>query len=316
MSCRTRRDKMSRCGAHPENLSRVVFLGKVAVSRLQVESNIGKKEQRMDIILTWSGTESREIAAFFREWLPDVLPGIQPWISSEDIAKGKNWFEELMGQLSRTAALLVFVTPANVRSPWIYYEVGSIAVKLGEGTVYPYLIGVEGKHVKDTPLGQFQWTVADKPDTWKLIRSINRSLDSAHNERLLEVNFNSQWPKLKQQIDRVVESLSPVANDVAEVEPSIEEQLTEKARQLLVEASLDPQGRVTDSHNFTGKFLGTNGKNMIAGDQTPRVVAAWKAALKELVQSHLLDPVGNKGELFAVTNKGYEVADLMKSRNP
>ena len=270
----------------------------------------------MDILLTWSGRESQEVAAFFREWLPSVLPGIQPWISSEDIAKGQRWFDELMGRLEKTRASLTFVTPGNVRSPWLYYEVGAIAAKIGGGIVCPYLIGVDGKRVKDTPLGQFQWTEANEKETWKLIRSINQRLDSVHHETLLEVNFNSQWPKLKRQIDKAIEARSPVADDVTEVERSIEEQLTEKARQLLVEASLDPQGRVTDSHNFTGKFLGTNGKNMIAGDQTPRVVAAWKAALNELVQSHLLDPVENKGELFAVTNKGYEVADLMKSRNP
>jgi len=68
-------------------------------------------------ILTWSGSASHQIASFFRDWLKTVLPGIDPWISDEDIAKGKKWFPELMKQLSKTGVSITFITPANVKSP-------------------------------------------------------------------------------------------------------------------------------------------------------------------------------------------------------
>ena len=136
----------------------------------------------MNVLLTWSGNTSHEIATFFRTWLPKVLPGIQPWISDEDIEKGKKWFPELMSQLDKTNFSITFITPENVQSPWVYFEVGVIAAKLENAIVCPYLIGVEGKFVKDTPLGQFQWTAAKKTDTWKLIRSINRHLQDAKHE--------------------------------------------------------------------------------------------------------------------------------------
>jgi len=126
----------------------------------------------MDTILTWSGSTSHGIASFFRDWLTDVLPGIKPWISSEDIAKGNKWFPELMGQLSKTAVSIPFVTPENVRSPWVYYEVGAVAAKIEECIICPYLVGVEPKHVRETPLGQFQCTSADEHDTFRLIHSI------------------------------------------------------------------------------------------------------------------------------------------------
>src|SRR5437868_2229293 len=110
----------------------------------------------MNTILTWSGSASHEVASFFRGWLPEVVPGIKPWISSEDIAKGTSWFEELMAQLSKTKICITFITPENVRSTWLYFEAGSTATRVGRKAVCVYLIGVEPDHVRDTPLGQFQ----------------------------------------------------------------------------------------------------------------------------------------------------------------
>ena len=270
---------------------------------------------QLDILLTWSGTASHEIASFFHGWLPSVLPGIQPWISDEDIAKGKKWFPELMGQLSKTNISITFITPENVRSPWIYYEVGVIAAKMDEGIICAYLTGVDHTHVKDTPLGQFQWTESNKGDTWKLIRSINRQLeDKVHNSQLLEGNFSTQWAKLKRQIDRVVEDLSPVKEDVVEVEPPIEQQLSEEARHLLAESSQNSRGRILQDDDSDGYELSTGEVNLIT-DQSPRGVATWKAALQELIDFGLVKDMGYEGRMFEVTKNGFDVADLINSRS-
>jgi hypothetical protein len=268
----------------------------------------------LDILLTWSGSVSHEIASLFHGWLPSVLPGIQPWISDVDIAKGKKWFPELMGQLSKTNISITFITPENVRSTWIYFEVGVIAAKLEDGVICPYLVGVEQSHVKDTPLGQFQWTEASKTDTWRLIRSINERLgDKVHNGQLLEGNFNNHWPKLKRRIDRAIEALSPVQDDVVEVEPPIEQQLSNEARQLLAAAAVSDGQIMYAQSDGGGAYIGTDGKNMIE-ESTPRNEAIWKAALDELVDFGLVESVGSSGDLSKVTRKGYEVADLVKNR--
>jgi hypothetical protein len=269
---------------------------------------------RLDILLTWSGMASHEIASFFHRWLPSVLPGTQPWISDEDIAKGKKWFTELTGQLSKTNTSITFITPENVRSPWIYFEVGAIAAKLEGGVICPYLVGVEQSQVKDTPLGQFQWTEADKRDTWKLIRSINQQLgDRGHDSQLLDGNFNSQWPKLKRQIDRLTEALSAVGEDVVGVEPSIEQQLSNEARQLLLAAFVSDGQIMYARSDGGGAYIGTEGKNMIE-ELNPRNEAVWKAALDELIDFDLVESVGRTGDVFKMTRKGYDVADLIRSR--
>jgi hypothetical protein len=161
------------------------------------------RSSSMDTVLTWSGEVSHVVASFFRSWLTEVLPGIEPWISSEDIAKGKKWFPELMGQLSKAGISITFVTPENIRSPWVYYEVGAIAAKNEGGIICPYLIGVEPSQVRDTPLGQFQCTAADPIDTFRLISSINDKLGAGrHNERLLKANFDARWPELVQVLEQ------------------------------------------------------------------------------------------------------------------
>jgi hypothetical protein len=269
----------------------------------------------MDTLLTWSGEASHEIASFFHTWLPLVLPGIQPWISDEDIAKGKQWFPQLMSQLSRSNISITFITPENVRSPWIYYEVGVIAAKLENGFVCPYLVGVDTRMVKDTPLGQFQWTEAGKADSWKLIRSINQYLgDKQHDERLLKGNFDNQWSKLKRQIDKIVEVLGEVQEEVTETAPSVEERLSLEARQLLLEAAQDQHGRIISVQTTGGTTIQTGGRNMI-DEQTPRTLAIWRSALEELVNLGLVKAIGYKGEVYEVTRKGFEVADLIKRRS-
>ena len=46
----------------------------------------------------------------------------------------------------------------------------------------------------------------------------------------------------------------------------------------------------------------------------PRSEAVWEQALEDLVDRGLLKDRGYKGEVFMVTGKGYEVAELLQKR--
>jgi hypothetical protein len=244
-----------------------------------------------------------------------ILPEIKPWVSSEDITKGGQWFPELMEQLGKTNLSVTFITPQNVRSPWVYYEVGVIAARMENAKVCPYLVGVNAKQVQDTPLGQFQWTEATKDDTWKLVCTINQHLgDEPHDEDALRSQYDAQFPFLKRQLDHLLEDMSPINDIVTRLEPSIEEQFTEEARQLLSEAVQDKHGRIIYVRTSEGTTIQANSKNMIT-DSTPRTEAMWKAALGELVELDLVNPIGHKGEVFEVTRVGYEVGDRINSRD-
>ena len=85
--------------------------------------------------------------------------------------------------------------------------------------------------------------------------------------------------------------------------------LSEAARELLQEAARDKGGFVLRIETMAGLEVQTNGRDFTQqGD--PRSEARWNGAVKELCAKRLLEDLG-KGEVFRVTDLGYQVADLM-----
>lgn len=86
--------------------------------------------------------------------------------------------------------------------------------------------------------------------------------------------------------------------------------LTTEARVLLKEASLDPHGTILYVRYIGGTDIQTNGKNVIPSKER-RDVAKWEEALQNLVDLDLLVARGHKGEMFEVSNRGYQVAEMI-----
>jgi hypothetical protein len=89
--------------------------------------------------------------------------------------------------------------------------------------------------------------------------------------------------------------------------------LSEAARELLLEASRDPAGLIL---TLTGKggraFLQTNRK--IFGDGTPGDQARWESGLRQLVGFGLVEPQGVTRQVFGITDEGYQTADMLRGR--
>ncbi|ENU4316792.1 DUF4062 domain-containing protein [Acinetobacter baumannii] len=87
--------------------------------------------------------------------------------------------------------------------------------------------------------------------------------------------------------------------------------LSNEARTLLKEASLDSNGSIMYLSYIGGEDIQTNGKNFISSRQ-PREVARWKSAIEELKDENLIEDRGYKGEIFRITNLGYQIADMIE----
>ena len=270
----------------------------------------------MNVLISWSGAQSKAVASALHEWLPNVVPGIKPWMSSKDIAKGRAWFGELQHMLGQTQVCTICVTPENVRSPWIYYETGAIAARGGDVLICPYLVGVSPSMLADGPLAQWQCTIADREDTWELVKSLNsNALASPHDPALLEGNFSARWPELWAQIEPIAE------NEVDDQEGFVTTdadhlagaKLSAEARTIILEVSEDPQGTLLYMKTSGGTFFQAHGVNLCP-DQSPRTVARWKSALDNLVACDILEPRGHKGEVFALAAKGYDIADALRGQ--
>jgi len=99
-------------------------------------------------------------------------------------------------------------------------------------------------------------------------------------------------------------------NNLSEMSAPNIPKLSREAQTLLKEASRDPSGVILHLSTFGGTSLSTNGQSYGAhGD--PRNRAIWEGALEELENEKLIIDKGYKREVFEVTRKGFEIAEII-----
>ncbi|WP_406297026.1 TIR domain-containing protein [Embleya sp. NBC_00888] len=152
----------------------------------------------MKVFLSWSGERSRQVAEALKYWIPDVIQEIDPWVSSQDIAKGGKGIEEITHELAATDFGIICVTPENEASRWINFEAGSLAKQFAIAHVAPFLIDMKIADLTG-PLAKFQATVGEsRDDVRKLIGDMNKaSAGRVVAEDRLERSFARSWPELE-----------------------------------------------------------------------------------------------------------------------
>lgn len=89
--------------------------------------------------------------------------------------------------------------------------------------------------------------------------------------------------------------------------------LSDASKTLLQEAAEAQDGRVLRVRTKDGLTVRTNEKNFV-DQKDPRTEARWEAAVRQLTDLRFLQDVGHKGEVFAVTGDGYEMADHLRKQ--
>ena len=187
----------------------------------------------MKVFISWSGKASRTVAEALRDWLPNVIQGIEPFVSSKDIDKGSNWSSELLRELSDTDFGIICLTQENLLSPWLNYEAGAI-MKSITSRAAPVLFGVEKKDVRP-PMSQLQMTTITKDDFKDLMTSMNAAMGRPIDAQRLEASVAVWWPSLDEKIKSITQ---PTANGGKEQSVSFEPDkpqvdLTDKVDELL-----------------------------------------------------------------------------------
>jgi hypothetical protein len=156
----------------------------------------------MQIFISWSGDKSRDVAAALREWLPHVLQGISPFVSSRDLSAGTRWAVEIAEKLKDTEFGLVCVTRENQREPWLNFEAGAIAKKLEVSRVVPLAIDLPPAEISH-PLGQFQATKITREGIDEVVKSINEASSSPLAPENLSAAIGKWWPDLEEDFQRI-----------------------------------------------------------------------------------------------------------------
>ncbi|MDU6911715.1 MAG: toll/interleukin-1 receptor domain-containing protein [Streptococcus salivarius] len=177
----------------------------------------------MRIFLSWSGDRSKYLAKCFKEWLPNVLQYVDPYMSEKDIKLGERWGKSIEENLRSNDFGLVFITPENIDAPWINFEAGALSKSL-QSRLVPILYDANVTILNNGPLKQFQSSKEVSKELIKqLILDINEFAEETEHlkEERLESAFDKWWSDLDEQLKK-----TPKNTEIEEQKiPSNEEML-------------------------------------------------------------------------------------------
>src|SRR5690242_4353428 len=126
----------------------------------------------MKVFLSWSGTPSKEFAAAFHKWLPNVLPSVQPYYSPDDPKKAARWATEISKEMDECKIGMIFLTRDNLNASWLMFETNALAKKLEKSKVCPLLFDMELSDFYG-PLAQFSAVKFDKVEIKRIVQMMN-----------------------------------------------------------------------------------------------------------------------------------------------
>jgi hypothetical protein len=174
----------------------------------------------MNVFLSWSGSTSHKVAIIFRDWLPNVIQSIKPYVSSEDIDKGARWSTDIAKELENASYGIICLTKENISSPWINFEAGALSKAVDKTRVTPFLLNLKRSEVQG-PMLQFQSTILEKDDMRKLMLSINAAFENSPlDESRLTESFNIWWPYLEKKLKEIPMTSFSESNKSSEIIPS------------------------------------------------------------------------------------------------
>lgn len=151
--------------------------------------------------ISWSGEESRGIAEQLKDLFGLVLPAPQLFVASRDIKAGEVWFTEIAQRLEACDVGVIVVTPQNLNKPWLYFEAGALAKKVGRSATIPLLCGVSVGDLANTPLASLQSLTTSEADIMELCGRLNEVLDLGLAASHIDRAFPKWWADFADKID-------------------------------------------------------------------------------------------------------------------
>ncbi|OFK05158.1 hypothetical protein HMPREF2837_07965 [Streptococcus sp. HMSC071D03] len=209
----------------------------------------------MRIFLSWSGDRSKYLAKCFKEWLPNVLQYVEPYMSEKDIKLGERWGKSIEENLRSNDFGLVFVTPENINAPWINFEAGALSKSL-QSRLVPILYNAEVTILNNGPLKQFQSSKeVSKESIKQLILDINEFAEDSECLKLerVETAFEKWWEDLENNLNKTPENTEVKEQKI----PSNEEMLNVILHEVknLRELNRNPIRKIPKIFNIPNELL-------------------------------------------------------------
>ena len=163
----------------------------------------------MKIFITFSGAQTNAVAVALKNWLENIFNGIKIFVSSESLRKGKRWRSDISSELQQSQFGIACLTRDTMDARWILFESGALTKQVQESALYTVLFGGLRPTDVNGPLADFNHTVFEKEDVFKLLKSINESHgDSKWEEARLKKLFDNSWADLEAKVTRTLKTKS------------------------------------------------------------------------------------------------------------
>jgi TIR domain len=156
----------------------------------------------MKVFISWSGGRSKALAFALRDWLPEVLQYVKPWVSEKDIGAGDRWAQSIAGELEAANFGIICITPENLQSEWILFEAGALSKSMLDAKVIPLLFNLELSGLSG-PLSQFQAQKVEESGIMEVVRAINRIAESKTSEDIVTRLVPKLWPSLRDDLNKI-----------------------------------------------------------------------------------------------------------------
>lgn len=243
------------------------------------------------IFLSHKGSDKEKVVDF--KYTLELL-GYNPWLDDDAMPAGTSVERGILEGMKTSCAVVFFITSSFEDEGYLRTEVDhAVREKRERGDEFSIITlvlpdsGGDRAHVPEL-LKSFVWKT---PRTdLEALREIIRALPVASGVR-----------------DRRSGVTGGTATPTKG--PSERPDISEEAKAILLRAAAAGNGVIMHHQTQGGEHIVVNRENLIP-DQKPRTVARWIAGIRELQDLQYIEGRG-KGEIFKVTNSGYDAADTL-----
>jgi hypothetical protein len=185
------------------------------------------------IFISWSGQRSWHVAHRISEWLPSIVPQVDPFLSS-DIPAGAMWLRDIADHLASAEMGLICVTRDNINSQWLNFEAGALWNRFAAGIpICPVLLDLTPSELTG-PLSLFQSKRFNEQDMKALCRLLAEKTGLSRER--VDISFKAIWPQLKNEVASDLNSITtpdPEPNPTPPIDQGSEKELEGAALQIM-----------------------------------------------------------------------------------
>lgn len=214
-----------------------------------------ENEQRIKIFLSWSGKKSQELATLFKTYVTDILPKIDFYFSPDDLKGGEKWRQSIEEGLNNNTYGIIFLTPSNLTSKWVYFEAGAISKSTKQAKILPLLYQIDINEIGQ-PFSDYQCKMFSKDSILTTIYEMNECQANVYKlpKDTIKRNFDRLSDEIQsniEQIDKINEVNEDNSLEIEDANLLESDDKINEILQILREQSSDNIFKIDNNSNIT-----------------------------------------------------------------